>query len=78
MYDEFERRMVEGLERLKVGDPMQEDTDVGPLATEHILQALERQVDESVRAGARGMHEFVNVKTVSVTERLGGGGSETE
>jgi succinate-semialdehyde dehydrogenase/glutarate-semialdehyde dehydrogenase len=184
--------VVEGLERLKVGDPVQEDTDVGPLATEQILQALERQVDESVRAGARvltggkrfdrpgnfyavsalaqtphdtpalreevfgpvallfkvgnldeaidlannsdyglgssvwtndleerrrcvdeleaggtfdqcdrgfrsapafwgvkrsgygrelahqGMHEFVNVKTVSVTERLGGGGSETE
>ncbi len=53
VYDEFERRMVEGLERLKVGDPMQEDTDVGPLATAQILQALERQVDESVRAGAR-------------------------
>jgi succinate-semialdehyde dehydrogenase / glutarate-semialdehyde dehydrogenase len=53
VYDEFERRMVEGLVRLKVGDPMDADTDVGPLATEQILGTVERQVDESVRAGAR-------------------------
>jgi succinate-semialdehyde dehydrogenase / glutarate-semialdehyde dehydrogenase len=53
VYDEFERRMVEALVRLKVGDPMDEDTDVGPLATEQILETVERQVDESVQAGAR-------------------------
>jgi succinate-semialdehyde dehydrogenase/glutarate-semialdehyde dehydrogenase len=53
VYDEFERRMVQGLERLRVGDPMREDTDVGPLATAQILETVQRQVDESVRAGAR-------------------------
>ncbi len=53
IYDEFERRMVQGLERLKVGDPMREDTDVGPLATAQILETVQRQVDESVQAGAR-------------------------
>jgi succinate-semialdehyde dehydrogenase/glutarate-semialdehyde dehydrogenase len=53
VYDEFERRMVEGLQRLKVGDPMREDIDVGPLATAQILQTVARQVDESVQAGAR-------------------------
>ena len=53
VYDDFERRMVEGLARLKVGDPMREDTDVGPLATKQILETVERQVDESVRSGAR-------------------------
>jgi succinate-semialdehyde dehydrogenase/glutarate-semialdehyde dehydrogenase len=53
VYDEFERRMVEGLARLKVDDPMDADTDVGPLATTQILQTIERQVDESVQAGAR-------------------------
>jgi succinate-semialdehyde dehydrogenase/glutarate-semialdehyde dehydrogenase len=53
VYDEFERRMVEGLARLKVGDPMDADTDVGPLATEQMRETVERQVDESVRAGAR-------------------------
>ncbi len=53
IYDEFERRMVQGLERLKVGDPMREDTDVGPLATAQILETVQRQVDESLQAGAR-------------------------
>ena len=53
VYEEFERRMVEGLERLKVGDPMREDIDVGPLATAQILETVARQVDESVKAGAR-------------------------
>jgi succinate-semialdehyde dehydrogenase/glutarate-semialdehyde dehydrogenase len=53
VYDEFERRMVQALERLKVGDPMREDTDVGPLATAQILETVARQVDQSVQAGAR-------------------------
>ena len=53
VYDEFERRMVEGLKRLKVDDPMREDTDIGPLATAQILETVARQVDESVKAGAR-------------------------
>ena len=53
VYDEFERRMVEGLERLKVGDPMRQDIDVGPLATAQILETVASQVDESVQAGAR-------------------------
>jgi succinate-semialdehyde dehydrogenase/glutarate-semialdehyde dehydrogenase len=53
VYDQFERRMVQGLERLRMGDPMREGTDVGPLATTQILETVERQVDESVRAGAR-------------------------
>jgi succinate-semialdehyde dehydrogenase / glutarate-semialdehyde dehydrogenase len=53
VYAEFERRMVEGLAGLKVGDPLREDTDVGPLATEQILETVQSQVDASVKAGAR-------------------------
>ena len=53
VYDEFESRLVQALERLKVGDPMQEDTDVGPLATAQGLETIQRQVDESVKVGAR-------------------------
>ncbi|MGH9816444.1 MAG: aldehyde dehydrogenase family protein, partial [Candidatus Acidiferrales bacterium] len=53
VYAEFEGRMVNELERLKVGDPMDADTDVGPLATAQILETVERQVNESVQAGAR-------------------------
>ncbi len=33
LYAEFERRFVEGMQALRVGDPTNEDTDIGPLAT---------------------------------------------
>ena len=51
--DEFTSRFVAGLEELQVGDPMDEETDIGPLATPKILDALASQVDRSVAAGAR-------------------------
>lgn len=50
--DEFTRRFVEGMAALRVGDPMDELTDIGPLAMPSILETLERQVRESVEAGA--------------------------
>jgi len=49
----FEEKMVAGIRRLKTGDPMEETTDIGPLATPQIADDLARQVDESIRAGAR-------------------------
>ena len=50
--DEFERRFVTGMAALRVGDPMDESTDVGPLATPAILEELESQVSRSVAMGA--------------------------
>jgi succinate-semialdehyde dehydrogenase/glutarate-semialdehyde dehydrogenase len=51
--DEFERHFVAGMEALKVGDPMDPATEVGPLATESQLRTIAEQVERSVRAGAR-------------------------
>jgi succinate-semialdehyde dehydrogenase/glutarate-semialdehyde dehydrogenase len=51
--DEFERRYVEGMQALKVGDPMDPATDVGPLATESQVKTIEDQVRRTVAAGAR-------------------------
>jgi succinate-semialdehyde dehydrogenase/glutarate-semialdehyde dehydrogenase len=51
--DEFERRFVEAMSQLVVGDPMQAATQVGPLATPVILHDLDNQVRLSVAAGAR-------------------------
>jgi succinate-semialdehyde dehydrogenase/glutarate-semialdehyde dehydrogenase len=51
--DEFERRFVAGLRTLRVGDPLDPETDVGPLATADILATLDEQVQTSVAAGAR-------------------------
>jgi len=50
--DEFERRFVAGMAALRVGDPMDESTEVGPLATPAILEELESQVSRSVAMGA--------------------------
>ena len=53
IYEEFERRFVESMQALKVGDPMAPDTDVGPLATSAIREELHAQVERAVAAGAR-------------------------
>lgn len=51
--DQFERRFVAAMGALRVGDPMDESTQVGPLATPDILDGLEQQVRRSVEMGAR-------------------------
>jgi succinate-semialdehyde dehydrogenase/glutarate-semialdehyde dehydrogenase len=51
--DEFKHRFVREMESLKVGDPLDEATDIGPLATADILEDLAAQVRKSVEAGAR-------------------------
>jgi succinate-semialdehyde dehydrogenase/glutarate-semialdehyde dehydrogenase len=52
VYEEFARKMVEGLQALRVGDPADEATQLGPLATESGRAALAEQVERSVQAGA--------------------------
>ncbi len=51
--DEWTRRFVSGMEALKVGDPLDAETDIGPLAMARLLDALEDQVRRSVDSGAR-------------------------
>lgn len=51
--DQFEKLLLEKYQALKVGDPMQPDTDIGPLATPDILRDLEQQVQTCVKAGAK-------------------------
>jgi succinate-semialdehyde dehydrogenase/glutarate-semialdehyde dehydrogenase len=53
IFDEFQERLVERMSALKVGDPMEPGTDIGPLATEHVAADLQEQVDKTVRMGAK-------------------------
>jgi succinate-semialdehyde dehydrogenase / glutarate-semialdehyde dehydrogenase len=53
IYHEFESGFVEAMKSLRVGDPLDESTDIGPLATEQILKDLQDQVNVSVAAGAK-------------------------
>jgi succinate-semialdehyde dehydrogenase/glutarate-semialdehyde dehydrogenase len=52
IYDSFERMFVDEMKGLRVGDPLNESTDIGPLATEQILKDIDEQVKTSVAAGA--------------------------
>jgi succinate-semialdehyde dehydrogenase/glutarate-semialdehyde dehydrogenase len=51
--DRFEQEFVARMQALKLGDPMDESTDVGPLATADAVKSLHADVQLSVQAGAR-------------------------
>ncbi|PSQ32473.1 NADP-dependent succinic semialdehyde dehydrogenase [Halobacteriales archaeon QS_9_70_65] len=53
VYDTFLNRFLGEIEALTVGDPMDEETDVGPQARQGLLDGLHEQVEASVAAGAR-------------------------
>jgi acyl-CoA reductase-like NAD-dependent aldehyde dehydrogenase len=50
--DEFIEKFVQKTEALKVGDPLSEDTDLGPLVNEKALNSMELLVTDSVKDGA--------------------------
>ncbi|MEV3970770.1 NADP-dependent succinic semialdehyde dehydrogenase [Streptomyces sp. NPDC050698] len=52
VYDAFAERFAAGMRALKVGDPLSDDTEVGPLSSEQGLRDLEELVDDAVRSGA--------------------------
>ncbi|GGQ32640.1 NADP-dependent succinic semialdehyde dehydrogenase [Streptosporangium pseudovulgare] len=53
VHDAFAERFVARMEALRVGDPMEEGTDVGPLATEQGRDDVEMLVADAVGRGAR-------------------------
>lgn len=53
--DEFESGLVEKYESLVVGNPMQPETDMGPLATPAILRDIHKQVHDCLIAGAKAL-----------------------
>ena len=53
IYDDFLQQFVERMRALKIGDPFDETTDLGPLATEQILQGVHEQVQKSIAGGAK-------------------------
>ncbi|HJU67961.1 MAG TPA: NAD-dependent succinate-semialdehyde dehydrogenase [Gemmatimonadaceae bacterium] len=52
IFDEFATRFAEGMRSLRVGDPLDEKTEIGPLATPQILADLDDQVKRAVADGA--------------------------
>jgi len=50
--DEFIEKFIQKTERLKVGNPISEDTDVGPLVNSKGLETIESQVKDAIDNGA--------------------------
>jgi betaine-aldehyde dehydrogenase len=50
---EFTDRLLEYVKKVRVGDPMKPDTDVGPLISAEAAEEIEGQVAQSVKEGAR-------------------------
>lgn len=53
VYDKFSKMFIEEMKKLKVDDPMNFETDLGPIAREDLLYELEHQVKKSVESGAK-------------------------
>jgi succinate-semialdehyde dehydrogenase / glutarate-semialdehyde dehydrogenase len=53
LYDRFTGAFVEAMKAVRMGDPLDENTRLGPLATPGILAGLDEQVQRSLAAGAR-------------------------
>ena len=49
----FERKFVDAASKLRLGDPLDFETQVGPVARDDLREALDRQVRDSVKMGAR-------------------------
>jgi len=53
VYDKFLEEFVARMRGLKIGDPLDETTEIGPLATEQIRNSVHEQVQKSIAAGAK-------------------------
>src|SRR5436305_9700733 len=53
IYDKFLDQFVEQMRSLKVGDPFDEGTEIGPLANDHIRNGVHEQVQKSTAMGAK-------------------------
>ncbi len=53
--DEFIEKMQKKIAGLKVGDPLEKDTEIGPMCTEEAAENLDKQVKETLAAGAKAL-----------------------
>src|SRR5437016_3474443 len=53
IYEKYAAQFVEKMKKMKLGDPVDETTEVAPLSSENILHGVDEQVQKSVAAGAK-------------------------
>jgi len=52
VYNEFEKKFIDAMSKVKIGDPMNKETELGPIAREDLLFELDDQIQKSVAKGA--------------------------
>ncbi|MCA0427743.1 MAG: NAD-dependent succinate-semialdehyde dehydrogenase [Bacteroidetes bacterium] len=57
LYESFLAKLIEGVKNLKMGDPMDSTTSIGPLARFDLKELLASQVDDSIQSGARLVYQ---------------------
>ena len=55
IYDEFEELFVEAFRKLRMGDPTEPDTDIGPLSQKQGVDDIEQLVQKALKAGGRAL-----------------------
>lgn len=53
IFGDFQQRFVTAMERLRIGDPMKPEIEVGPLSSARAVQTLDEQIRAAVAAGGR-------------------------
>jgi acyl-CoA reductase-like NAD-dependent aldehyde dehydrogenase len=53
IWDEFMKRFTDGARQIKVGDPLDPQTELGPMVDEHAASRTQRWVDEAVAMGGK-------------------------
>ena len=64
IFEEFERRFVTAVKKLRVGDPMDRSTDIGPLAREDLRDTVCALLDDHGRSG--NFNLFRQIFTITV------------
>ncbi len=49
----FREKFVDVLNGIKIGDPMDETTDLGPVARQEFMETLDKQLEDALKKGAR-------------------------
>src|SRR5262245_54313712 len=55
VWDAFMPKLIEGAKALKVGDPLDAQTDIGPMVDQHAASRTQRWVDEALAAGGKAL-----------------------
>jgi len=53
IYDKFKEQLIEKVKKIKIGNPMDETTELGPMARKDVLETLHAQVEKSVEQGGK-------------------------